>query len=293
MSRKIACITVDMEADFLDPSGRIRLFEDEGLLERFTSIIQEGGVKATAFLVTSLIPKHEAAYRRLAEKIPLEFAIHSHAHDMRNPCTPEDIRLAARAFEDFTGQRPLGYRAPVGKITREGLETLMELGFQYDSSVYPSRRPGRWGYNNLHLPVTPFIITAGDRSIIEVPFGGLTGIRLNFSLSYVKLLGWQVYALLLRLFPLPDQVAVLTHPHDYYFHLVRDHVTTPERFLLMRNARAAFSLLEKMIQHLRAAGYDFEFMSGLCREVQTHSLTRIALEDVSPRGRARAEVRGS
>ena len=92
MTRKIACITVDVEADFLDPTGRIRLFEDGALLERFTSIIQASGAKVTAFLVTSLLPKHGAAYRRLSAQIPLEFALHSHAHDMQNPCSRQDIQ---------------------------------------------------------------------------------------------------------------------------------------------------------------------------------------------------------
>ena len=285
MTRKIACITVDVEADFLDPTGRIRLFEDQALLERFTAIIQGSGARVTAFLVTSLLPKHGAAYRRLSEQIPLEFALHSHAHDMHNPCSRADIQQAARALEAFTGTKPIGYRAPVGKINREGLQSLMELGLRYDSSIYPSRRPGKWGYNNLHLPVSPFLITDGDRSIVEIPFGSLSGIRLNFSLSYVKLLGWPAYALLLKLFPLPAQVSVLSHPHDYYFHLVKDDVQTIEKVLLARNARAAFDLLERMIAYLRAAGYELAFMSTLCDALPLDSLPRIALDRVAPDGK--------
>ena len=61
MTRKIACITVDVEADFLDPNGRIRLFEDERLLTRLVSIVEKRGVRLTAFLVTSLLSKHGTA----------------------------------------------------------------------------------------------------------------------------------------------------------------------------------------------------------------------------------------
>ncbi len=200
--RKIACLTLDIEADFLDPTGRIRLLEDEALLNRYVSIINSRRVKVTGFLVTSLLPKNGAAYRRLSTQIPIEFAVHSHAHDMHNPCSPADIELAARTFHDFFGRAPIGYRAPVGQITRAGMETLMDLGFRYDSSIYPSVRPGKaWGYNNLHLPVEPFRVRSAARSILEVPFASLSTIRLNFSLSYVKLFGWPVYSLLLKLFP--------------------------------------------------------------------------------------------
>ena len=109
------------------------------------SVLRKSGVKLTAFLVTSLIEKHGATYQRLSREVPVEFAIHSHAHDMQNPCSRPDIELAVRTFRDFTGGNPIGYRAPVGQITREGMETLIDLGFRYDSSIYPSSATGQVG----------------------------------------------------------------------------------------------------------------------------------------------------
>ncbi len=279
--RRIACLTLDVEADFLDPTGRIRLIEDDALLQRYISIIASRRVKVTAFLVTSLLEKHAEAYRRLGTQIPLEFAIHSHMHDMRDPCSPADIELAVRTFRAFLGADPIGYRAPGGQVSHPGLKTLMDLGFRYDSSIYPSVRPGSlWGYNNLHLPVTPFVLRSGAQSIIEIPFGSLSTIRLNFSLSYVKLFGWNTYRLLLKFFPLPAQVSVLSHPHDHYFHLVNDHGSAFERMLLRRNARSAFDLLEKMLDHLIEAGYEFEFMSGLCDSLGGSALPEFPLDSI-------------
>ena len=278
MTRKIACITLDVEADFHDPQNRIRLFEDASLLDRYVGIIQDNGVKLTAFLVTSLLDKYGADYKKLSERIPIEFAIHSHTHDMNNPCSPADIEQSARAFRDFFGRDPIGYRAPVGQITREGMNTLLDLGFRYDSSIYPSVRPGRPGYNNLHLPVAPFKVTREADSIIEVPFAALSGVRLVFSLSYVKLFGWKTYERLMKIFPLPDQIAVLSHPHDHYFHLLERDVHRWEKPLLQRNARSAFDLLETMIKFLRQAGYEFEFLSGLCDHLDTDTLPKFPLE---------------
>lgn len=280
MTRKIACITLDVEADFLDPTGRIRMLEDQALMDRFLAIIRKSNVKITAFLVTSLLQQHGEAYKRLAQQVPVEYAIHSHAHDMHDPCSRADIELAVRTFHNFVGENPIGYRAPVGQITREGLETLMDLGFRYDSSIYPSARPGRLGYNNLHLPVAPFKVRHGAQSIIEVPFACLSVIRLNFSLSYVKVFGWKTYALLLKLFPLPDQIAVLTHPHDYYFHLLKDDVTAVEKPLLLRNAASAFDIFARMIDFLVKAGYEFEFLSSLCDYLNANSLAEFSLDQV-------------
>jgi peptidoglycan/xylan/chitin deacetylase (PgdA/CDA1 family) len=280
MSRKIACLTLDVEEDFKDPEGRIRLFEDETILDRYVRIIEENGVKVTAFLVTSLLDRYADQYRLLQDRIPVEFEIHSHVHDVRDPCSRDDIEASVSAFRRFADRDPTGYRAPVGQITREGLDTLLDLGFRYDSSIYPSLRPGRLGHNNLHLPVGPFKITRAAESIIEVPFACLTGVRLDFSLSYVKILGWRTYELLMTLFALPDHVAVLSHPYDHYFHRLPYEITGWEEPLLRRNARSAFELLEKMLQFLRASGYEFEFLSSLCDHLSARPLREFSIEKV-------------
>jgi peptidoglycan/xylan/chitin deacetylase (PgdA/CDA1 family) len=280
MSRRIACITLDVEADFGDPEGRIRLFEDEALLSQYVRLVERTGAKITAFLVTSLLDRYGDSCQRLGELIPVEFEIHSHAHDLRDPCSRADIEAAIGAFRGFAGTDPIGYRAPVGKLTREGLDTLLDLGFRYDSSIYPSLRPGKWGHNNLHLSVAPFRITRGAKSIIEVPFATLSGVRLDFSLSYVKLLGWRAYELLMKAFPLPDHIAVLTHPYDYYVHRLPYDIGGYEGRLLRRNAGVAFELLERMLRFLRTRGYEFALLSELCDHLAPIPLRELSIEKV-------------
>ena len=192
-------------------------------------------MKLTAFLVTSLLDRYGTDYKKLADRLPVEFG----STRMINSATSysrRDIEESVRAFRILFGHAPIGYRAPVGQITRDGMNTLMDLGFRYDSSIYPSFRPGRPGYNNLHLPVAPFRVTRGAESILEIPFATLSGVRLVFSLSYVKNFGWKAYEMLMKAFPLPPQVAVLTHPYDHYFHLLPRETDGWEKPLLQRNA---------------------------------------------------------
>ena len=281
MSRKIACLTLDVEEDFKDPEGRIRLFEDEKLLRRYVEVVEEHGVKVTAFLVTSLLDRYGDDCRRLRELIPVEFESHSHAHDLRNPCSRADIEASVSAFRAFAGRNPAGYRAPVGLITREGLDALFDLRFRYDSSIYPSLRPGTLGHNNLHLPVSPFRIRRGADAIVEVPFGTVSGVRLDFSLSYVKMLGWKTYDLFMKAFSLPDQVAVLSHPYDHYFHVLPYEIRDWMAPALRRNSRSAFDLLGTMLRYLRGQGYEFAFMSDLCDEVSSQPLRELAAEKVA------------
>ena len=280
MSRKVACLTLDVEGDFKDPEGRIRLFEDEKLLRRYVELVEEHGVKVTAFLVTSLLDRYGDDFRRMSDLIPVEFESHSHAHDLRNPCSRADIEASVSAFRDFAGRNPAGYRAPVGLITREGLDTLFDLRFRYDSSIYPSLRPGTLGHNNLHLPVSPFRIRRGADAIVEVPFGTVSGVRLDFSLSYVKMLGWKTYELFMKAFSLPDQVAVLSHPYDHYFHMLPYEIRDWMAPALRRNARSAFELLGTMLRYLRGQEYEFAFMSDLCDELSRQPLRELAAEKV-------------
>jgi hypothetical protein len=57
--------------------------------------------------------------------------------------------------------------------------------------------------------------------------------------------------------------------------------------LLIRNARAAFDVLERMIRYLRGAGYELEFMSTLCDALPADQLPRVPLDRVAPNGKPR------
>jgi len=269
MSRKIACLTLDMESDYGDPEGRVRLLENQDYFERYTDIINKHGGKVTMFTVTSLFKQFGEHFERLGNHIPLEYAAHSHSHDLYNAASRDEVEKSVQAFKDFTGTSPLGYRAPIGQIDKAGLGHLLDFGFRYDASVYTSIRPGKFGYANLHMPNTPFQITRGGKSLLEFPFTSLSGVRIVFGLSYVKLLGWRGYSSLWRIFGLPDVALALSHPHDFYFHeLARFHPISLERIALSRNAKRAFDYYDKMIAKLRRQGYEFVHMSELYNYTQ-------------------------
>lgn len=262
MNRKIACLTLDMEPDFGDPQGRIRLLEDAGYFKRYLNIIQTYGGKVTVFTVTSLFERYGEHLRELAGKIPLEFAAHSHSHDPQRADSRDEIEASRRALQEFDPQALPGYRAPIGQITKEGLERLMDSGFAYDASLYPSFRPGKFGYSNLGMPNTPFLITREDDRLVEFPFTSLSRIRIVFGLSYIKLFGWGLYTTLWKLFGLPDITLALSHPHDFYFHeLAAYHPAGLEKWAFSRHAKQAFDYYENMVRELKRKGYEFAFVS--------------------------------
>jgi peptidoglycan/xylan/chitin deacetylase (PgdA/CDA1 family) len=198
MSSKLACITLDTEPDHNDPEKRVRLFEDPELFEKYVAIINRHKLKVTMFTVASLFDRYSEHFKKLESRIPLEYAVHSYSHDPYNGCSLDEVVRSVEAFGKFSGRSPQGYRAPIGQIDKDGLGHLLNHGFEYDSSVYTSIRPGEFGYFKLHMPNVPFRVTRGESSLVEYPFTSLSVVRIPLALSYVKLVGWRVYSILMR-----------------------------------------------------------------------------------------------
>lgn len=279
--KKLACVTLDMEPDYGDPEKRIRLLEDPGFLERYISVINKHGAKVTMFTVTSLFEPRGEGFRQLAGRIPLEFSVHSHTHDPHHACSLDEVEASQKAFRDFTGESPLGYRAPIGRMDKAGLGYLLDRGFAYDASVYPSVRPGEFGYFNLHMPNVPFRVARSDGSaLIELPFTAIEKVRIVFALSYAKLLGWRVYSLLLKFFGLPHIALLLSHPYDFYFtEIPNSTVRGLEYAALARNSKRAFEYFDNLLDALKKQGYEFAFVSEAYHYALSLNLKTLAWED--------------
>lgn len=278
--KKLTCVTLDMEPDYGDPEKRIRLLETPEFLERYISIINKYNAKVTMFTVTNLFETFGNYFNDLAVRIPLELSVHSHTHDPRNACSLEEVRNSREAYQKFTGMHPLGYRAPIGRIDKSGLGRLLDHDFEYDASVYPSIRPGEFGYFNLHMPNIPFRVTRADgKSLVEFPFTSIETIRIVFALSYAKLFGWGIYSILLKTFGLPDIALLLSHPYDFYFGSIPNNTTSGlERIALTRNSSRAFDYFERMLSMLARQGYEFVFVSELYWQVKDLDLQKIKWE---------------
>lgn len=280
MNNKLACVTLDMEPDYGDPQRNIRLLEKPEYFERFVGIVNKHGVKLTMFTVTSLFNRFEKQFDMLNARIPLEYTAHSFSHDPYRADTRDEINKSHKILSKLTDVPILGYRAPIGRISKDGLAYLLDLGFSYDASLYTSIRPGKFSYWNVDKPNIPFWITRGDAKLLEFPFTSLRGFRIVFGLSYIKLLGWGLYLKLWRLFGLPDIALALSHPHDFYFDELSGFLPPNlERLDLSRNSTRGIDYFDKMIAELKHQGYRFFFISEAYDHIkQLPDIKRIPLE---------------
>lgn len=191
-----------------------------------------------------------------------ELALHSYDHI---PLTHEDAKTyrpklaaAKKSFEDITGKKVAGFRAPVFSLTPDSawvLEDLARLEFVYSSSVIAGQGvfagyPGtpdiafRWGNGIVELPVP-----AMDLGGFSLPFLGGVYLKL-LPLSVVKMAMEKRAAEKCLLW-------TYTHPYDIDeeegFVRLQDGTPFWANLLLMNGRKGFLGKLESLLENNAAA----------------------------------------
>jgi polysaccharide deacetylase family protein (PEP-CTERM system associated) len=140
--------------------------------EKLLSIFDEKGARATFFTLGWVARKYPRLVRQIADRHH-EIACHSNVHRSVFTLAPnefrEDTLQARQLLEDVAGVPVRGYRAPSFSVKRNSLwayEILAELGFSYDSSIFPIKHPN---YGWPRAPRSPFAIRTASGPIVEFP----------------------------------------------------------------------------------------------------------------------------
>jgi polysaccharide deacetylase family protein (PEP-CTERM system associated) len=115
---------------------------------RILELLAEHKAQATFFVLGWVAARQPGLIRRIAEE-GHEIASHGYGHDLLYTLTTSEFRAdvdrCKKILEDLTGRRVVGYRAPSFSITDWAVSILQELGFEYDSSVFPTVAHDRYG----------------------------------------------------------------------------------------------------------------------------------------------------
>lgn len=212
LNEKLVCLTLDVEQDFgvllSKPS-----YEGLSRIETIVDFLKERGIPLTCFVQGSLFETHSDELKKFFELDDVEFELHSYSH----PNLPKgnieyETKMGIEAYKRFLHKNPAGYRSPNGIINAGDYRILVSSGFKFDSSVFPSIRPG--AFYNLSKPISPYLVN--DTGIIEFPFTVFSSFfRITVGLSYIKLLG-RPYLQLLKASKLPDFIVFGFHLHDLF-----------------------------------------------------------------------------
>ena len=141
--------------------------------ERLLGLLDERQVKGTFFVLGWVADHVPQLIKRIAAE-GHEIACHGYSHELIYRQSPEvfaeETRRAKTLLEDLTGLPVVGYRAASFSITPRSswaLDTLIELGFTYDSSIFPVRHD-RYGMPGAAR--APGLVQApSGRQIVEFP----------------------------------------------------------------------------------------------------------------------------
>ncbi len=145
----------------------------EANTDRLLQLFNDVGIKITFFILGWVAERHPELVKRIHAQ-GHEIASHGYSHQLIYKQTPELFReetaLSKRILEDLTGTPITGYRAASYSITRQSLwalDILAELGFTWDSSIFPTR------HDNYGIPGSPEepyrIITSSGAELVEFP----------------------------------------------------------------------------------------------------------------------------
>src|SRR5437868_13008357 len=153
LARQVNAFTVDVEDYFhvaalssviSRDSWATREYRVEANTERLLALLAERQVHGTFFVLGWVAGRSPGLVRRIAQA-GHEIACHGFSHQLVYRQSPQEFReettRAKACLEDIIGQAVLGYRAASFSVTRASLwalDVLIDLGFRYDSSIFPS-----------------------------------------------------------------------------------------------------------------------------------------------------------
>lgn len=194
------------------------------------NLLEKYKTKATFFVTGEAVEKYPELIKIIYTK-GHEIASHGYSHQPLENLTPDtfkdEIKKAIGFIENVTGKKPKGFRAPrfsLNNRTRWAVSILSELGFKYDSSIFPLRIPYLYGVNR--APNCIYRISFKDVSkinpdspLIEIPMTlyNFCGIKIPVAGGvYFRLMPFFLYKRILKA-TFKKRIPVLYfHPHELY-----------------------------------------------------------------------------
>jgi polysaccharide deacetylase family protein (PEP-CTERM system associated) len=237
-------------------------------------ILDEVNVRATFFVLGNVADTYPELVREVARR-GHEVGSHTHSHELVSRMKPAafkaDVERSLYKLQALVGEPVLGFRAPefsVGHLQHWCFEILAELGFRYDSSVFPLSRV-RYGIPEASR--NPFAIATPSGTIYEYPLATWEIGRLRLPVaggSYFRLLPGRLLRRALNDIDAEERTAVFYfHPYEFHPGWLSPSWSAWRRSLQASNLKFTLSRIllhnfrtNLIIQHLKSLLKQFEFV---------------------------------
>jgi len=141
--------------------------------EKLLALFDQAGIKITFFILGWVAERYPNLVKAI-QAAGHEIASHGYSHQLIYSQTPEVFKQetlkSKDILEQITGEKIIGYRAASYSITQKSLwalDILADLGFEWDSSIFPTRHDN---YGIPGSPEAPYkIITSSGKTLTEFP----------------------------------------------------------------------------------------------------------------------------
>ena len=216
-------------------------------VDRILEICAGNNVKATFFILGEVAEFFPDLIKRI-DASGHEIGIHGYHHDQIFRLTPQKLRIeltrAKRLMEGLIGRKISGFRAPAFSINAQtswALQIIAECGFEYDSSIFPSKS-GRYGWRGFSKQVCNIRLD-NSSSLIEVPLSVINVMGRDIPVCGGGYLRYFPYILTRKAFLAISKkrpVIVYLHPYELdterypeYFYRARSKANLKQKLPLM------------------------------------------------------------
>lgn len=257
-------LTLDLEEDY---AGLLQQqsFEAAKGVDELVELLEQYDVPLSCFLQTQILDDAPEVIESLeAASFPVEFHAHTHTHPLRDVADVDfEVDESVSRIRDRFGTESIGFRFPEG-VTQSGDYSVLErYDVSFDSSLFPSWRPGR--FDNTEAPTTPY--RHRPTGIVELPFAVYSDrIRVPVALSYFKLLG-RPFQWLAQRTP-PEAIVFDMHMHDLVTPPSFEQLPRNYQLIYGRRKEQGLDVLASFIEALDSRGYEFGSMTDLYANVR-------------------------
>lgn len=224
-------------------------------MKNILNLLEKYAGHATFFITLKVAEKYPEIVKTISDK-GHEVCIHGPRHKKLKDYPREEFKRDCiehiRLIEKITGKRPVGYRAPhfsLNKQTYWVLDILKELGFIYDSSVFP-KNMGEYGDSKSLKD--PYEIIP---SLTEIPVSvsSLFGRRFPYAGGiYFRILPFWIFKFFLNKELKSINPVIFFHPHELDGNTPKIKTGPILRIILKYwGVKNSFQKLEKMLSAVK------------------------------------------
>jgi polysaccharide deacetylase family protein (PEP-CTERM system associated) len=206
-------------------------------VDRTLAVLDRFGAKATFFvqgMVAETFPRLVSSLSAAGHEVQSHGYSHRPLSSMNRAELREELERGKKTVEDAAGMQVTAFRAPdfsIGMSNLWALETLADVGFEIDSSIFPMRSR-HYGIDNWHIE-PHHLAFDGIVRLLEVPVAIWPLGRLRIPVAgggYLRLFPWRLIERGLRAIDAKGRPAILYfHPYEFSAEELAEYPAVPRR----------------------------------------------------------------